>query len=99
MLSSFTGSAVTERPKAAPIPTVNPEGKLIKKGTFLLVCSNPAAVESKQHLSAEGRGWCFQERALKLPRQQHQSLTPPQLELSLSPGEHYSPFNIKIKFK
>ncbi|XP_042683331.1 proto-oncogene c-Rel isoform X1 [Centrocercus urophasianus] len=25
------GSAVTERPKAAPIPTVNPEGKLIKK--------------------------------------------------------------------
>ncbi|OXB63056.1 hypothetical protein ASZ78_014823, partial [Callipepla squamata] len=31
MLPSVTGSAVTERPKAAPIPAVNPEGKLIKK--------------------------------------------------------------------
>lgn len=75
MLSSVTGSAVTERPKAAPIPTVNPEGKLIKKGKFLLACPSPAADGSQQCLTAEGRGWRFQEGALKFPRQQQYSLS------------------------
>lgn len=36
MLSSIAGSNATERPKVAPFPTVTPEGKLIKKGRFLL---------------------------------------------------------------
>lgn len=68
MLSSIAGSNATERPKVAPFPTVTPEGKLIKKGRFLLAVQQ--WFEMKWCPTAVGKGWSFFRGALKFPRQQ-----------------------------